>query len=207
MIIGYLDASDRNISADEQRDIVTQYALSNASTIDVFFNEKNIQDITNSVNSQNNTIIISNIVCLGNKLSLIVKNIETLTSKGFTLVSIKENLKFDNSKQTAQLLQGIKLSIDIRNSMVSTITTKALSNRKSNGHILGRQEGSKNKTHLCDNKYTEIKSSISNGLTKTDIAKSIGVSIATLYNFLREHPELKISEIGGREIKSVFKGK
>ena len=198
MIIGYLDINSRNIDVDKQQNIINQYALSKASIVDVFFGEKNIQDIINCINSQNNTIIVFNVACLGNKLALIVKNIEVLTTNGFALVCVKENLTFDSSKQTSLLLQGIKLSIDIRNSMVLIITAKALSNRKSSGHVLGRQTGSKNKTRSCDNKYAEIKSSMSNGITKTDIAKSIGVSIATLYNFLREHPELRDDTKGSK---------
>ena len=62
---------------------------------------------------------MANIACLGSKLAIIVENIEFLVSNGFELISVKENLKFDSSNETTQLLNGIKLSIDIRNSMVS----------------------------------------------------------------------------------------
>lgn len=197
MIIGYLDSSNRNISTEEQRDIVNQYALNTANNVDIFLSEQNIKNIVNCVNSKDSTIIISNIACLGNKLSLVVENIENLIASGFTLLSIKENLKFDGSDQTSFLLEGVKLSIDIRNSMVSTITTSALSNRKSSGQAIGRQSGSKNKNHVCDSKYAKIKSSLMEGMTKANIAKSVGVSVATLYNFLRDHPELKRVKAGG----------
>ena len=191
MIVGYLDTSGRNISPDEQRSIISQYIAEGSSSVSVFLSDKNIQNIINSVNPEGATVLISNVACLGNKLSLVVESLETLTEKGFTLVSIKENLKFDKSEETKLMLQGIRLSIDIRNSMVSTITTNALSNRKLDGYAVGRQTGSKNKTHLCDAKYAQIKTNMAKGMSNVKVAKSIGVSIATLYNFLKEHPELR----------------
>ena len=113
LIIGYLDNNQRNISTDEQRDIVSQYAHDNAYNIDIFINDPNIKNIKDNINSPKNTLIMANIACLGSKLAIIVENIEFLVSNGFKLISIKENLKFDSSEETTQLLNGIKLTLSM----------------------------------------------------------------------------------------------
>ena len=51
---------------------------------------------------------------------------------------------------------------------------------------------------LCDAKYAQIKPNMAKGMSNANVAKSIGVSIATLYNFLKEHPELREAKKGGK---------
>ena len=58
-------------------------------------------------------------------------------------------------------------------------------------NVVGRVTGSKNKKYLCEEKYAEIKSCLARGMSRRDTAKHVNVSIASLYNFLRVHPELK----------------
>ncbi len=192
MIIGYLDNNQRNISADEQRDIVNQYARNNAYNIDIFINDPDIKNIKDNINSKENTLIVANIACLGSKLVTIVENIEFLVSNGFELISVKENLKFDSSNETTQLLNGIKLSIDIRNSMVSTITKKALKDKKDQGAILGFVKGQKCKSTILERNKYKIIQLYHEGKTKKQIAKTIGCSISLIFKYLQQYPELKM---------------
>ena len=198
MIVGYLDCSQKNIDINMQIDIVNQYAQVNACVVDVFFNDQDIKKIKNNINSKENTIIVANIACLGNKLITIVENIEFIISNGFTLISVKENVKFDSSPETNQLINGMKLSIDIRNSMVSTITRKALDDKKSKGYKLGRDFGLKNKRYCWNGKEEEIKNKILSGMAYLRIAKEVGISVASLYNYLKLNPELKKMTSGGQ---------
>ena len=192
MIIGYLDNNQRNISADEQRDIVNQYARNNAYNIDIFINDPDIKNIKDNINSKENTLIVANIACLGSKLVTIVENIEFLVSNGFELISVKENLKFDSSNETTQLLNGIKLSINIRNSMVSTITKKALKDKKDQGAILGFVKGQKCKSTILERNKYKIIQLYHEGKTKKQIAKTIGCSISLIFKYLQQYPELKM---------------
>ena len=191
MILGYLDCSQRNISTDMQRDIINQYTRENVCDVDVFLNDPDIKNIKDNINSKENTLIMANIACLGSKLAIIVENIEFLVSNGFELISVKEDLKFDSSNETTQLLNGIKLSIDIRNSMVSTITKKALDDKRAKGYKLGRDFGLKNKRYCWDGKEEEIKNKLLSGVSKLQTADEVGISIASLYNYLKLNPELK----------------
>ena len=198
MIIGYLDNNQRNISTDEQRDIVNQYARDNAYNIDVFINDPDIKNIKDNINSKDNMLIMANIACLGSKLAEIAENIEFFISNGFELISIKESLKFDSSGETKQLLNGIKLSIDIRNSMVSTITKKALDDKRAKGYKLGRDFGYKNKRYIWEGKEENIKNKLLSGMTRQQTANEVGISIVSLYNCLKLNPELKNMTNGGQ---------
>lgn len=198
MIIGYLDNNQRNISTDEQRDIVNQYARNNAYNIDIFINDPNIKNIKDNINSKKNMLIMANIACLGSKLAIIVENIEFLVSNGFELISVKENLKFDSSNETTQLLNGIKLSIDIRNSMVSTITKKALNDKRAQGYKLGRDFGYKHKRYIWEGKEEDVKKNLLSGMTRQQTADEVGMSVGSLYNYLKLNPELKNMTNGGQ---------
>lgn len=192
MIVGYLDCSQRNISADMQRDIVNQYARNNAYNIDIFINDPDIKNIKDNINSKKNMLIMANIACLGSKLATIVENIEFLVSNGFELISVKEDLKFDSSNETTQLLNGIKLSIDIRNSMVSTITKKALNDKRAQGYKLGRDFGHKNKRYIWEGKEEDIRNKLLSGMTRRQTADEVGMSVTSLYKCLQLNPELKM---------------
>ena len=198
MILGYLDCSQRNISTDMQRDIINQYTRENVCDVDVFLNAPDIKNIKDNINSKENTLIMANIACLGSKLAIIVENIEFLVSNGFELISVKENLKFDSSNETTQLLNGIKLSIDIRNSMVSTITKKALNDKRAKGYKLGRDFGHKNKRYIWEGKEEEIKNKLMSGMSRLRTAKEVGISVVSLYNYLKLNPELKKMVCGGQ---------
>lgn len=190
MIVWYVDNSQKNISANEQRDILNKYAQDNSYSIDVFLTDPDIKNIRDNVSSKNNTLMIANIACLGSKLANIVENIEFLVSSGFEIISIKENLKLDSSEETTQLIKGIKLSIDIRNSMLSTITKKALDNRKAKGFKLGPAFGNKRKKSWSDFEAPIIKM-LSSGMSRQAVADKVGISTTSLYNFIKLHPELR----------------
>ena len=198
VIIGYLDNSQKNISIESQRDIINQYAQDNVCDVDIFLTEPDIKNIKNNINSKENTIIIANIACLGSKLATVTENIESMIFDGFTLITVKENLKFESSEETKQLLNGIKLSIDIRNSMVSVITRKALDDKRAQGFKLGRDFGFKNKRYCWNGKEEDIKNKLLSGMTRQQTADEVGISIVSLYNYLKLNPELKTMTSGGQ---------
>ena len=192
VIIGYLDNNQRNITKEAQQEIVNQCAYMNNCSVDMFLNKEDIKNILGDLNSKSaTTLIVANITSLGNKLTKVVENIEFLISHGLSLISAKENLRFDSSAETAQLLNGIKLSIDIRNSMVSTITKKALDDKKAKGYKLGRDFGLKNKKYIWEGKEADIKNKLLSGMTRQQTADEVGISVVSLYNYLKLNPELK----------------
>lgn len=195
MIIGYLDKNGKNIEINKQHKLIEQYAQIKDLVIDVFSSD-DVNELVNGFQTYGHTIIFPNIVCLGSSLYTIKENLTALANKKITTICIKENLIIAPGKETDWLIKGLEISIDIRNSMISTITKSALHEKKANGTLIGRAPGSKNKKRVWSGKEEDIKQKLASGLSRTQIAKEVGISTMSLYNFLRQYPELRYTNGG-----------
>ena len=191
MFIGYFDESKKNIAIDDQKSIVMSYVNEHQMNVDIFFSSTDFSSIIDQINSENHTIIVANIACLGSKLEKIKDNLENLMSQKLDLISITEEMHLKSDDTLFEAIDGINLAIKIRSSMVSTITKKALNRKREQGYKLGRDFGYKHKRYIWDGKEEEIIKKLKSGLSRLKTAKEVGISIVSLYNFLKLHPELK----------------
>ena len=191
MFIGYFDESKKNIAIDDQKSIVMSYVNEHQMNVDIFFSSTDFSSIIDKINSENHTIIVANIACLGNKLEKIKDNLENLMSPKLDLISITEEMHLKSDDTLSEAIDGINLAIKIRSSMISTITKKALNRKREQGYKLGRDFGYKHKRYIWDGKEEEIIKKLKSGLSRLKTAKEVGISIVSLYNFLKLHPELK----------------
>ena len=60
IFIGYLEASDRNIKIEYQRNIIKKYASDSSIDIDVFMSGNDVASISFDDNSNSHTIVLSN---------------------------------------------------------------------------------------------------------------------------------------------------
>lgn len=81
----------KNITIDDQKSIVMSYINKHQMNVDIFFSSADFSSIIAQINSENHTIIVANIACLGNKL-------ENLMSSKLDLISITNELKDGNYK-------------------------------------------------------------------------------------------------------------
>lgn len=190
MIIGYLDTSGKNIAVDKQQQQIKQYASDNRISIDVYISD-DVDTLIANLQTMGHKIIVSNIAAFGNSLRKIWRCLDTLVNSGNTVVCIKEQVEFSPNKECLLLLKGIEMSIEFRKSMVSTITGNILETKRSNGQKLGRAFGSRNRYRVWTGKEETIKSLISAGFSREEVAKEVGISIVSLYNYLKLHPEAK----------------
>ncbi|MCM1324618.1 MAG: hypothetical protein NC218_10890 [Acetobacter sp.] len=189
MIFGYLDIGGRNVDAKIQHQQIIQYAIENNLEIKNFIQESNIKILYNNNFGTNcPTLLIANIVALGASLATIKESIASLASAGVTIISAKENLCF-LPENANKIIDGIELVLNIRSSLSSVVTCKALAERKAAGIKLGRRVP--NSKHIFDNKEEIIRQKLAQKITKTQLAKELGVSLGYLYVFLKAHPELK----------------
>ncbi len=187
MILCYLDTSSKNISIERQQEIVSAYAAKHEN-IEIFFKDNDISALINALTAQKNTILLANVVCLGKSLKEVRDNIDRLTQKQCTLVLISEKQTI-SSDNAANIIQGLDYALNIRNSLSSILTKKALADKKANGQILGRI--TRNKKRLLDDKIDEILLRKNKGETNLQIAQALGVTPSTLYSFYLRHPEIK----------------
>lgn len=197
MVIGYLSTGKKNISVAKQRQIIAQYARKSALIVDVFSEDDDIKKLAGSLQTFGHVLLLANIVCLGSSLYAIKENLKILATRKLTIISIKENLVVKPGANTDWLIRGLELSIGIRNSMVSTLTKSALDEKRASGCKLGREIGSKNKKRIWSGKEDAIKKLLLSGISREKTAREVGISIVSLYNYLRQNPELRQMINGG----------
>ena len=137
------------------------------------------------------TLFINNILCLGQNLETIQKQIHLLIENGINIISIKEGFEIFSNTKGRNILTGMQMSSQISSICKSQIIKNKLAQKRKNGGIVGRHKGSKNLIpSKCETNKEYILSSIKNGKTKKEIATEIGVSTSTLFNFLKPYKEL-----------------
>lgn len=194
MILGYLDSNKKNIDVESQRQQILDYASEKGLDVDMFVQESEIKALRLSLKTNDHTVIFANIVVLGASLFQIKESLLILAQLNLTVVLVKERYVW-RSKNLAEILSGLKLAIDIRNSLSSIVTKKALADKKASGFSLGRK--SRNKKRVLDDKSDEIIMRKQRGESNLGIARALGVAPTTLYGFYRQHPELKTRFAGG----------
>lgn len=196
MILGYLDTNTKNIDVESQRQQILQYTAANNLAVDMFVQESSVCAVASNLElTENHTVIIANIVALGTSLQQIKENLSLLGEANLTLISVKEGYIW-KPEELHSMPKALDLVVNIRSSLTSIVTCKALSERKAQGVRLGRK--TPNKQHVFDGKEEEIKQKLADGVTKVQIAKDFGVAQVTLYAFLKQHPELKPQNVRGK---------
>jgi DNA invertase Pin-like site-specific DNA recombinase len=77
------------------------------------------------------------------------------------------------------------LSAEIERNLISQRTKEALARKKSEGFILGRPKGSKTAQQKLSEHKAEIQSLLDKNVSKTAIARKLGVCRNTLYSYLK----------------------
>ncbi len=188
MIIGYLDSSPKNISSEIQRQIISDYALTQRVKIEAFYSCDNIKQFARSFLNNDITVVFANIVCLGYSLAQVKENLQLLKSQNISIYIAQEC--FCCTAEDNTLLTSLELAVKILNILTSTTTKRALDRKKSQGYKLGRS-GHKNKKYIWSGKENEIKQKLLSGITRKQVALDTGMSIYSLYNYINQTPELK----------------
>ena len=197
MIFAYIDNNKNNISEVKQRDILDKYAKSNRYEIDFFLNSENQTSILSHLNSENNLFIATNLLALGYSLKDIKKQIEFLNSKKISIHVIEDDLDINAEKNAIDLTKALDIAIKIRSNIVSTSTKIGIQRRVEKGLKTGRPYGSINK-YAQNQLGADIEDKLRLGTPILNIAKDLSVSVGTVYNYLRSHPDIE----DNRKVKS-----
>lgn len=185
MNIGYL-RTDQSTDMNQRQKIVDGYAAVRKYKIDIFYSAESVDILKSQPLAFGDTLFVYDIACLGNKLKLIKDNIVWFTERGVSIFSAKEDYVFRPDTATKQLLDGVELALDMRKSMVSALTSKALDKVKRSGKKLGQKKGRRIR-HLLDGKEDKIRSLLRQKISKAEIARQMGVSYLTLFNFVKQN--------------------
>ncbi len=130
-------------------------------------------------------LICSEISRLGRNLLQIMTILNICMKKEVQVWTIKDNYRLGTDIQSKVLAFAFGLAAEIERNLISQRTKEALARIKAGGRKLGREFGSKNKKHILDGKEQEVINLLRKGVPKTQAAKILGVSITTIYNFLK----------------------
>lgn len=196
MIYGYIRVSTNKQTVENQRFEIQQYAGRNQLEIDEWIEEtisgtisprkRNLGKLL-AKTKRGDTIICSELSRLGRTMFMIMSILNTLMENDVLVCTVKEGYRLGQDIQSKVLAFAFSISAEIERTLISERTTEALKRRKAEGKKLGRPSGRKNTTYKLSGHEEQIKNWLANGETKTYIYKTLGVSSATLYNYLREH--------------------
>lgn len=196
MIYGYLRVSTATQTLENQKFEITEYCKEHNTTEQICFKE-DIKSGTISYKDRTlgkllkklrrgDTLIISEISRLGRSMLMVMEILNQLLSKEITLISVKENMIFDNTISSKVITFAFSLSAEIERNLISQRTKEALALRREQGIKLGRPVGAKNKKYKLDKYRSKIEMMLkdnSNSLYK--IAKSCHCNLNTLCNYIK----------------------
>lgn len=129
-------------------------------------------------------LICTEISRLGRNLLQIMTILNICMQNEVQVWTIKDNYRLGADVQSKVLAFAFGLAAEIERNLISQRTKEALARIKAEGKKLGRAHGSKNKKHILDGREKTVLQLIENGMPKTKIAKTLRVSLYTIYHFL-----------------------
>lgn len=196
MIYGYLRVSTTTQTLENQKFEIKEYCKGHNITEDIHFME-DVKSGTISYKDRTlgkllkklkkgDTLIISEISRLGRSMLMVMEILNQILNKEITLISVKENMIFDNTISSKVITFAFSLSAEIERNLISQRTKEALALRREQGIKLGRPVGAKNKVYKLDRYKTKIEMMLkdkSNSLYK--ISKACHCNLNTLCNYIK----------------------
>ncbi|QXE89193.1 recombinase family protein [Geomonas subterranea] len=126
-------------------------------------------------------IVVHALDRLARNLDDLRKIVKTLTAKGVTIEFRKENLIFsgDDSPMSTLLLSVMGAFAEFERSLIKERQLEGIAIAKQKGKFRGRQRT------MTDDRIAEIKRRVETGEKKAVIARDLGISRETLYQYLR----------------------
>jgi len=193
MVFAYLRVSTDKQDRKNQRYAVMQFADERKLVVDEWveetvstrkgYRERKVGDLVESL-KQGDTLIVSEISRLGRSLMEVMTLLHQLVEAEVKVYTCKERFQLDDSINSKVLAFAFSLAAEIERQMISQRTKEALARKKAEGKKLGRPKGSLSKTTKLSGKEEQIRELLGKGVSKSSIAKVLGVSRGTLYSFI-----------------------
>ena len=195
MIYGYIRVSSDKQTVENQRFEISKFCEKQDIVINDWI-EETISGTRNYTKRQlgnllkkvrkDDIIICSELSRLGRNLFMIMEILNICMTKECRVWTIKDNYRLGDDIQSKVLAFAFGLSAEIERNLISQRTKEALARKRAEGVVLGRQLGSKNKTHKLDGAREKIDRLLKQGLPYVKIAKRLNVHRVTLYRYLNE---------------------
>ncbi|MDR0796326.1 MAG: master DNA invertase Mpi family serine-type recombinase [Tannerella sp.] len=194
MIYGYIRVSTDRQTVENQRFEINNYCSNNVITVDNWIEEtisgtKTLQErklgkLLKKMKKKD-ILICSELSRLGRSLLMIMGFLNECMNRGIHIWTIKDNYRLGSDINSKVLAFAFGLSAEIERNLISQRTKDALDRKRSEGIKLGRPLGSKSKTKKLTGKEIEIQKLLDKKLSKSAIARLLGVHRITVTTFIK----------------------
>ena len=195
MIYGYIRVSSDKQTTENQHFEITNYSKAKELLIDEWIEEtisatKKLSDrkfgrLLEKM-QKGDILIVTELSRLGRNLMQIMSILHTCMEKDIMVFTIKEHYELGNNINSKVLAFAFGLSAEIERNLISQRTKEALARKRAEGVILGRPKGSKSKVKKLTGKEAEIKTLLDKKVSKSAIARILGVHRLTVAKFVKE---------------------
>ena len=132
------------------------------------------------------TLIVSELSRLGRSLGQIIQIVDELIKRKVIFIAVKEGIQLNGRQdiQTKVTVAMFGLFAEIERDLISVRTKHALAAARAKGKALGRPKGSLGKSKL-DGKEEEIRALLVKGVSKSSVARIMGISRTAFYSFMK----------------------
>lgn len=193
MIYGYIRKSTEKQSFQHMEHEIANYAENNGLKIDEWVEETISSRKTLSKRQLGQLLerLKEGDVLITSELSRISRSVpetflilQTCLNKNCQVITIKENYHLGNDIQSQVLAFAFGLAAQIERDLISQRTKCSLASKRAQGVKLGRPLGATTKRLKLDKNLHRIKDLLAKGLSKSQIAKILGVQRMTLSRFI-----------------------
>ncbi len=196
MIYGYIRVSTDKQTLENQKFEILKFCERQNFRIDDWieetisgtkaYNKRQLGKLLKKVKA-GDYIICSELSRLGRNLFMIMEILNICMSKECKVWTIKDNYRLGDDIQSKVLAFAFGLAAEIERNLIFQRTKEALARKKSEGIILGRPIGSKNRNLKLAKKDKLIRELLSQNKSKNAITQIIGVHRITVINYINRY--------------------
>lgn len=193
MIYGYIRKSTEKQSFQHMELEISQYAKRNGFKIDEWveetissrktLNKRQLGQLLERLQG-GDILITSELSRISRSVPETFSILQTCLNKSCQVITIKENYHLGNDLQSQVLAFAFGLAAQIERDLISQRTKCSLISKREQGIKLGRPIGASTKRLKLAKNLNCIKDLLSKGLSKSKIARILGVQRMTLARFL-----------------------
>lgn len=192
-VIGYIRVSTDKQTYKHQRFEIEEYAKNQGLKIDDWIEEtissrkalknRKLGALLEHL-GENDILITCEISRLGRSLLEVMRILETCLNKNCQVWTLKENYRLGNDIQSKVLAFAFSLAAEIERNLISQRTKSSLANLKASGKKLGRPFSAESKKLKLSKNAKKVRNLLTKGISKSQIAKILGVQRSTLRRFI-----------------------
>lgn len=196
MIYGYIRVSTDKQTVENQRFEINQFCEKQEFVVNKWIEEtisgaKNVEErklgkLLKKMRSDD-ILICSELSRLGRNLLMIMGILNECMNRDIQVWTIKDNYRLGSDINSKVLAFAFGLSAEIERNLISQRTKEALARKRAEGVILGRPKGRKSKVKKLTGKEAEIKKLLDKKVSKSAIARILGVHRLTVTQFAKEN--------------------